>query len=137
MADHRRVGGEDGDAIEPRRHAPSAPQIAFDIAAEAVGCSLAGIDEDTPIGERGAVVDHVKNADETRPGAGLDDVELALIGRKTKAVWPIDVAGYDRGGGGPAVHSIDVGRQLRWRPLALVSAENAERRGRGQDRTTR
>src|SRR5436853_122553 len=80
------------------------------------------------IGGPGAVVDHVENADETRPGARLDDVELALVGRKAKTVGPVDVAGYDRGGGGPAVHAIDVGRQLRGRLLALVIAENPEGR---------
>src|SRR5947209_9475141 len=98
MADHRRVGCKDSNAIEARRHAPAAPQIAFDIAAEAVRRSFAGVDKDAPIAEPGAVVDHVENANEAWSGAGLDDVELALIGRKTKAVWPIDVASYNRGG---------------------------------------
>src|SRR5712671_6721822 len=135
MADHRRVGGKDGDAIEPRRHAPSAPQIALDIAAETVRRPFAGIDENAPIGEPRAVLDHVENTDETRPRTGFDNVELSLIGRKTKTVWPVDVAGYDRGGGGPAVHSIDVGRQFRRRLLAFVITEDAEGRIGEPDRT--
>ena len=69
MADHRGIRGKDGDAVEPWRHPPPAPLIALDIATETVRSPLAGIDEDAPIGELGAVFDHIKNTDQPRPGA--------------------------------------------------------------------
>ena len=79
------------------------------------------------VGELGAVVDHVVDADHARRHAGLDDVELRLVGREREPVRPIDVARRHRRAAG-LVETIDVGRQLGRRDVALVVAEDAERR---------
>ena len=109
-------------------HPPAAPKIAVDVAAEAVRCpARLGGDEGAAVGELGAVVDHVVSADYARHHAGLDDVELGLVGRKGEPVRAVDVASDD---GHPAsfVEAVDVGRQLGGRDVTLVVAENAERR---------
>jgi len=62
-ADHRCVRGEHDDAVERLAATPAAPQIAVDIAAEAVRASVAGVDEDMAIGELGAILDYVIDMD--------------------------------------------------------------------------
>src|SRR6516225_6674196 len=60
-------------------HAPAAPQIAVDVAAEAVrSAARLGGDEGAAVGE--LVVVDVIDADHARRHAGLDDVELLLVG---------------------------------------------------------
>src|SRR5262245_15570715 len=60
-------------------HAPAAPQIAVDVASEAVrGAARLGGDEGAAVGE--LVVVDVIDADHARRHAGLDDVELLLVG---------------------------------------------------------
>src|SRR6516225_11180366 len=96
MADHRRVRGEDRHSVEPRGHPPAAPQIAVDIAPEAVGCSFARIDKDTPMRELGAVLDDVEDANEPWSRTRLDDVQFGLVGREAQTVRPVDVTGPER-----------------------------------------
>src|SRR6516165_11961548 len=66
-------------------HAPAAPQIAVDVAAEAVGRAIRfGGDEGAAVRE--LVVVDVIDADHARRHAGLDDVELLLVGREGEPV---------------------------------------------------
>src|SRR5262249_30757547 len=113
MADHRCIRAEDGDPVEPYSHAPAAPQIALDIAAEPVGCPFPRIDEDSAVGEPRAVSDNVEYADEPRAGTRLDDVKLGFIGGKAQAVRAVDIAADHCGGSGLAVDAINIRRQLR------------------------
>src|SRR6266404_1331913 len=83
LADHRCVRSEYDDTVERLAPAPPAPQIAIDIAAEAVRTTLPGVDEDATIGEFDAILDHVIDVDETgRPGSRLDEVEFGFVGEK-------------------------------------------------------
>src|SRR5262249_56340899 len=86
-------------------------------------------EEDTTIGEFGAVVGHVVDLDHAWRDAGFNDVELRLVGRKGKTVRPVDVTGGDGGTPGLGVEAIDVGWQLRCCHMSLVVAEDAEWRG--------
>src|SRR5689334_16323984 len=55
-ADGLALGREHHDAVEPFAGAPAGPEVAVDVAAEAVGRSvLAAVDEDAPVRELGAV----------------------------------------------------------------------------------
>src|SRR6185295_14693819 len=56
------------------------------------------------------------------------DVELRFVGREGKPVRSIDVAGRDRGAAAGRIETIDVGWQFGRGHVALVIAENAERR---------
>src|SRR6185312_15820527 len=78
-SDHRSIGGEDGDAVELGAHPPAAPQIAVDIAAEAVGRSLAEVGEVAAVGQPGSVAGHIEYPDRAlRLGPRLDDVEAGF-----------------------------------------------------------
>src|ERR1700694_3363722 len=79
-------GIEKARTCDPRRHAPAAPQIAVDVAAEAVRRSVrAGVDQHLAVGERAAVGGDVMDEDAARLRARLDDVELALVGRERES----------------------------------------------------
>src|SRR5713226_3416648 len=137
-ADRRPGGREDHHPVEALlAHAPAGPEIAVDIAAEAVGGARTGIDEDAALGELPAVGDDVVDADEPRHGAGFDDVHLLLVRREAEAVGPVDVAGDDGRAPGLAVDPVDVGRQLGRRRMSLVIAEDAEGRVGEPDRIVR
>src|SRR6188472_2117455 len=76
-------------------HAPAAPKIAVDIAAETVRhTARLGGDEGTAVGE--LVVVDVVDADHPRVQAGFDDVELLLVGREGQPVRTVDLAGHYR-----------------------------------------
>src|SRR5262249_58772233 len=105
-------------------------QIALDVAAEAVRrLALRAGDEDTAVGELRAVVDHVENTDHARREPGLDDVHPTLVRREAESVRAVDIAGHDRGAPAPRIEAVDVGGQFRLVDVALVVAEDAERRG--------
>src|SRR5205085_954126 len=51
-ADRGAVGRKHHDAVEiGRAHPPTAPQVAVDVAAHAVGCTGPGVDQDAAVGE--------------------------------------------------------------------------------------
>src|SRR5262245_45160698 len=129
LADAFAVGREHDDAVVALAHPPAAPQIAVDVAAEAVRrLALRAGDEDAAVGELRAVVDHVEDADHAWREPGLDDVHPALVRREAESVWAVDVAGHDRGAAAPRIEPVDVGGQFRLVDVALVVAEDAERR---------
>src|SRR5260221_7511646 len=118
-------------------HAPAGPEIAVDVAAEAVRRARAGIDEDPALGELLAVGDDVVDADQARYRAGLHDVHLLLVRREAQPVRPVDALGHDRRPPALAVDAIDVRRQFRRRLVAFVMAEDAEGRIGEPDRIVR
>src|SRR5579872_4418699 len=136
-ADHLAVRGDYDHSVQPLAGAPAAPQIAMDIAAEAVRRAVADIGERASIGEPGAVIGDVIDADCPRPGARLDDVHAGLVGRKAEPVRAVDVAGDDAGAAGAAVDPVDIGRQFRLGLAALVIRQDAERRIGEPDRSVR
>ena len=82
----------DDDAVElVRAHAPATPEIAVDIATEAVGRARPRIDEDLPIGEPFPIGDVEGKDEAVRRRARFDEVELRLIGREGKPVRATDV----------------------------------------------
>ena len=127
-ADHRAVGGENRDPVQGLAHPPAAPQIAVDIAAEAVGRAVAEIGEVARVGEAGAVGDDIEDGDRARPGSRFDDVNARFVGREGEAVRAAQPFGNDGGAPGAPVDAIDVGRQFRLGPGALVIAGDAENR---------
>jgi hypothetical protein len=70
---HRAVRIEHHDTVLGLAAAPPAPQVALDVAAEAVGDAGAAVHEDTLVGQR--VAGHVEDVDQARAGAALDHVE--------------------------------------------------------------
>src|SRR5262249_14852136 len=106
---------------------PAAPQIAVDVAAQAVGRAVwLGGEEGAAVGE--LVVVDVVDTDHARRHAGLDDVELLLVGREGEPVRPVDVAGRYRCSPRLWIYALHVRGQLGRRHVALVVAEDAERR---------
>src|SRR5260370_1295803 len=107
---------------------PAAPEVAGSVAAHPVGDAGARVDEDAAVGERGAVVDHVEDADLARHRPRHHHVEAALVGREAETVGPRDVAGDHGGPAGLGIETVDVGGQLEGGHVALVVAEHAEGR---------
>ena len=132
-----RGGIEDAHAVEIRlAHAPAAPEIAVDIDAEAVGRAGTGVDEHPAGAERAAIdVEHAQLA--RRHGAGFHHVELRFIRRERQPVGTLHIVGHHGDRAGLAIDAIDVGRQFRLVLLALVIAEQAERRIGEPDRAVR
>src|SRR6185312_7097226 len=138
MADRLALRREHAHAVELGGHAPAAPQIAVDIAAETVRrAARAGVDDDAAVGDLVAVADHVIGEDAPRLAARLDDVEDRLVRRESEAVRRIDAVGGDRHRTGLAVDAVDVHRQFRLGHIAFVIAEDAELRIGEPDRTVR
>src|SRR5947208_6259880 len=83
LADPLALRAEDHHAVLSLTHAPAAPQVAIDIAAEAVRrlIRLAG-NEGARIGE--LVVEHVIEADHPRRDSGLEEVHLLFVWREAK-----------------------------------------------------
>jgi hypothetical protein len=80
-------------------HAPTTPQIAIDVDAEAIGSAARlGGDENPTVGE--LVVIDVVGADEARIGARFDNLESLLIGREREPIRTVDVACDHRGTAG-------------------------------------
>ena len=114
-------------------HAPAAPQIAVDIAAEAVGrAPRLGGDETAAVRE--LVVVDVVDADHSWDQARFDDIELLLVVREGKSVRAIDLAGHHRSPPGLRIEAVQVGRQFGGGHVALVVAQNAEGRIAEPDR---
>src|SRR6266851_3002107 len=107
--------------------APQAPE-AEGVAAHPVRDAGSRVDEDAAVGERGAVVDHVEDADLARHRPRHHHVEAALVGREAETVGPRDVAGDHGGPAGLGIETVDVGGQLEGGHVALVVAEHAEGR---------
>jgi hypothetical protein len=91
--DRLAVGRERHDAVELLAPcSPTAPQIAGDVAAHAVGRAAAAVHEHPAIGELAAAIRHVIDLDQAvRVAARLHDVEALLVGRETDAVRPHEV----------------------------------------------
>src|SRR5580765_5644063 len=123
------LGGrvEDRHAVQAFAAAPAAPEVAVDVAAHAVRNAVSAIDEHPAVGEA-RPADDVEHPDLARYRATDDDVELRLVRAEAEAIGPWNVAGGDGHLARPDVGSIDVGRQLRRRHVALVVAEDPEGR---------
>src|SRR6185312_13761932 len=128
--------GENGDAVQFRAHPPAAPQIAVDIAAEAVGRALAEIGEIPAVLQLETVVGDVEHADRAlRLSARLDDVKARFARREAETVRPADIVGDDRHLAAAAVDAVDAGdRQLGLGAIAFVLAADPERRVGEPDR---
>src|SRR6266478_1405998 len=122
------VGIVDRDPVEPLAPTPAAPEVAVGVAAHPVRDAGSRVDEDAAVGERGAVVDHVEDADLARHRPRHHHVEAALVGREAETVGPRDVAGDHGGLTGARIEAVDVGGQLDRGHVALVVAEDAEGR---------
>ena len=121
-ADQLAVGGEHVHAVQLlAAHAPAAPQIAVDVAAQAVGRAAGPASMNTrPLASRVPSVDHV-----VAPGScgaacapRLDDVELASRRARSRARSGRGMSSATTVGlAGRGVDAIDVGRQLRLGPV--------------------
>src|SRR5262245_7955819 len=110
-------------------HAPAAPQVTVHVEAKTIGRpARLGGDEGPTVGKLRSVIDHVIGSDHTWGNPSFDDIHFGFVGREREAVRPIDVASNDSAATGLHVETIDVGWQLRHRRMALVVAQNAERR---------
>ena len=69
--------------------------------------------------------------------AGVDDVELLLIGRKTDAVGLIHIAGNHRDFAGVRIQAVDIGRKFEGRLVPFVVRHNAVARIGEPDRAIR
>src|SRR6516165_2592433 len=108
-------------------HTPAAPEIAVDIATEAIGrAAWLGRDEGASIVE--LVIVDVVDLYRPRGDARLDDVEFLLIRREGKPVRLIDIARRHSCAAGLGIEAVYVRGQLRSGDLALVVAEDSERR---------
>src|SRR5690349_10120451 len=77
MSDRLALWVEYANAVELLGHPPAAPQIAVDVAANAVGRTLrTAVDQDLAIGEFVAVPHDIKHQDAARLAARLHDVQL-------------------------------------------------------------
>jgi len=73
-ADHCAVGREHRDTVEFGAHSPAAPQIAIDIAAEAIGRALTEIGEIAAVAQRCAVIGDIEDANNCKPGDVIEDI---------------------------------------------------------------
>src|SRR5262245_19791940 len=129
-ADRLAFGIEHFDAVEVGvAHAPTAPQIAVHVDAEAVRRALRfGSDQDALVGKPRAIVDHVVGLDVTRRRAAVLDVAFGFVGRELDAVRAAQRALHYGGSAGFGIEAIDVGRQFDRRNVALVVVQDAEGR---------
>ena len=81
------VGGEDLRAVTG-----AGPDVAFAVAADAVGAALVDFGEDVAACQGSAVGGDVEDAD-VAWGAGVGDVELGFVFREAEAVWFVEVFG--------------------------------------------
>src|SRR5437870_5832358 len=67
-------------AVERRTHAPAGPDVAVDVAAEAIRRLVRLASDPWPLVGKLGAVHHVEQMDDARARAAIDDIELALIG---------------------------------------------------------
>ena len=107
-------------------HAPAAPEIAVDVAANAIRRAAGTSVDEEPLVLQAAAI-HVEGEDlPRRHRAGFDEVENRLIGRKAKAVRPEHALRHDIEATRAGVEPVDVLRQLGFGPVALVVAGDTE-----------
>src|SRR5437867_7613031 len=125
-----------GHAVLLLAAAPAAPEVAVAVGPHPVGNSFPAIDEDASVGELRSFHD-IEDPDLARLGAAHHHVELRLVGREAEPVWPRYRVSRDRQLSRPGIDPVDVRRELGWRRVALVVAEDAEWRIGEPDRAVR
>src|SRR5215204_1448651 len=105
----------DDDPVELlTSHPPPAPEIAVDIASDAVRRARTGIDENPSVLDGPSLDDVVDKNEPVRSCPRLDQVELCLVGREANSVRPLEVGRYRRERARFAVEAVDILRQLRF-----------------------
>src|SRR5262249_41703101 len=115
--------------------APTAPEIAVDVAAHAVGRAGSGIDQHALVGKLGAVGRNVIGQDlAVRYAARFHNVEDFFVGRKAQPIRSQHAFGDDGGFSGCAIDAIDVGVDLGFGLVAFVVAKQPQHGIREPDR---
>src|SRR5262249_61166604 len=103
------------------------PEVAVHVGSEAIGCAIRlRSDQDSLVGEAGAVVDDIISINRARVWTAVLDVTFALVGRELDAVRQLERTLHHGSASGPRVETIDVRWQLGRRDVALVIGADAE-----------